>query len=217
MTDQNQNEITHKGNPAKPQGQEGHQMLERMNQSHNEVTNWALSFFNLNENDCALDIGCGGGNTISLLAKTCQKVYGVDYSDVSVAESTNYNQALVEAGKVDIQQGNVAQLAFADHTFDKITTVESFYFWPDPQENLKEVLRVLKENGVFLMVCDTYLKPGLSQETLENIEKYHLFITDEAGYQTMFEKAGFSNVRVHTKPGTDWICVEGKKSSFFNR
>ena len=189
MTDQNQNEITQKGNPAKPQGQEGHQMLERMNQSHNEVTNWALSFFNLNENDCALDIGCGGGNTISLLAKTCQKVYGVDYSDVS----------------------------FADHTFDKITTVESFYFWPDPQENLKEVLRVLKENGVFLMVCDTYLKPGLSQETLENIEKYHLFITDEAGYQTMFEKAGFSNVRVHTKPGTDWICVEGKKSSFFNR
>ena len=197
MTDQNQNEITQKGNPAKPQGQEGHQMLERMNQSHNEVTNWALSFFNLNENDCALDIGCGGGNTISLLAKTCQKVYGVDYSDVSVAESTNYNQALVEAGKVDILQGNVAQLAFADHTFDKITTVESFYFWPDPQENLKEVLRVLKENGVFLMV--------------------HLFITDEAGYQTMFEKAGFSNVRVHTKPGTDWICVEGKKSSFFNR
>ena len=45
----------------------------------------------------------------------------------------------------EVLEGSVEALPFADDGFDKIITVESFYFWPDPQENLKEVRRVLKE------------------------------------------------------------------------
>ena len=53
---------------------------------------------------------------------------------------------------MDLVEASVEKLPFADNAFDKIITVESFYFWPDPAENLKEVYRVLKEQGTFLLV-----------------------------------------------------------------
>ena len=44
-----------------------------------------------------------------------------------------------------------------------------------PQENLKEVRRVLKTGGTFLLVADIYEKPGLPREVKDNIRKFHLF------------------------------------------
>ena len=110
-----------------------------------------------------------------------------------------------------IQINPAASLSFADDTFDKITTVESFYFWPAPQENLKEVRRVLKPGGTFVLVADTYNKEGLDPKTLENIYRFHLFTPTREEFQELFEKAGFEDIQIHIKEGTDWICVEGKK------
>ena len=110
-----------------------------------------------------------------------------------------------------VLEGSVESLPFADDSFDKITTVESFYFWPAPQENLKEVRRVLKPGGIFLLVADTYNKDGLDPKTLENIYRFHLFTPTREEFQELFEKAGFEDIQIHIKEGTDWICVEGKK------
>ena len=100
---------------------------------------------------------------------------GVDYSPVSVATARETNSDAINTHKMDILEASVEQLPFADDTFDKIITVESFYFWPSPQKNLKEVLRVLKNSGTFLLVADVYQKEGLSDKTLENIRNFHLF------------------------------------------
>lgn len=206
----NQEEITRKGNPARPTGQDGFDMLARMNESHNEVTHWALSFYTYTGNEKALDIGCGGGNTLRLLSQHVEHLVGVDYSEVSVSSSLEYNADLVKQGRLSVRHASVESLPFSDSVFDKIITVESFYFWPDPLNNLKEVRRVLKSNGTFLMVCDIYQKAGLSKAVLSNIKRYDLFITDPKGYKKLFEEAGFADVAVHTKPETDWICVEAK-------
>ena len=208
-----QEEVTRIGNPRKPEGAEGEEMLERMNQSHYEVTGWALSHWEIQENDQILDIGCGGGATLHRMAEkvTSGHVTGVDYSDVSVETSRKNNEKNIKSGKMDVLEGSVENLPFADDSFDKIITVESFYFWPDPQENLKEVRRVLKEGGTFLLVADTYNKDGLDPKTLENICRFHLFTPTAEEFRELFEKAGFTDIQIHVKEGTDWICVEGKK------
>lgn len=136
---------------------------------------------------------------------------GVDYSPVSVKTSLKTNRQDVESGKMKVLEGSVEALPFADDGFDKIITVESFYFWPDPQENLKEVRRVLKEGGTFLLVADTYNKEGLDPKTLENICRFHLFTPTAEEFRKLFEKAGFTDIQIHVKEGTDWICVEWKK------
>lgn len=204
--------ITRIGNPRKPQGDEGEEMLARMNQSHYEVTGWALDFFDYQESDQILDIGCGGGMTLKRMSACVPSGHltGVDYSPTSVKMSRQLNAEDVQSHKMEILEASVERLPFADEMFDKIITVESFYFWPDPARNLKEVRRVLKKGGTFLLVADIYQKEGLKEQTIENIRKYELFNPTLEEFQNLLEQAGFSGVVIHTKEGEDWVCAEGR-------
>ena len=89
--------------------------------------------------------------------------------------------------------------------------MESFYFWPDPQENLKEVQRVLKAGGTFLLVADIYQNGNLTEREKENIRNYHLFNPTKEEFEQLFINAGFTDIQIHTRKGENWICVEGGK------
>ena len=215
MTDiKQQEQITEQGNPSKPQGIAGASTLARMNETHAGVTEWGLSHFDWRGDEKVLDIGCGGGATLRRMSAhigSAGHLTGLDYSEVSVEESKAFNAEDMAAGKMDVLVGSVETLPFADSAFDKITTVESFYFWPDPAANLREVLRVLKPGGTFLLIADIYDHAGLSAQTRENIAKYEMFNPTLVEYQQLLTQAGFTAVAVHTQVGEDWVCVEGHK------
>lgn len=208
-----ESDITRLGNPRKPEGEAGEQMLKRMNESHYRVTGWALGFWNLEERDRVLDIGCGGGATLHRLAEKIGSGHltGIDYSPVSVESSRKLNAHEIESGQMDVLEASVEHLPFEDDQFDKIITVESFYFWPDPQENLKEVLRVLKPRGTFLLVAEIYQNGNLTEKQQENISSYQLFNPTKQEFKVLFQNAGFAEIRIHTAEGENWICVEGRK------
>lgn len=163
--------------------------------------------------DIILDIGCGGGATLKRMSDSVVSGHltGVDYSSTSVEMSKETNYDSVKSGKTDIIEASVEHLPFLDNSFDKIITVESFYFWPHPQENLKEVYRVLKTDGTFLLVADIYGKDGLDVQILENIKKFNLYNPTPDEYKKLFENAGFIDVKVHIKEDDNWICIEGHK------
>lgn len=213
MATEEERRITQEGNPAKPQGEAGAQMLARMNDSHAAVTAWGLSRLTLAPDAAVLDIGCGGGATLRRLADLAPQGHltGLDYSEVSVACSAAYNAAAIAAGRMEVRQGSVEQLPFADESFDIITTVESFYFWPQPQENLREVHRVLKRGGTFLLIADIHEDGALSPETRDNIERYHLFNPTKEQFKALFRTAGFRDTELHTREGEHWIAVIGHR------
>lgn len=213
MARSDENEVTRLGNPAKPTGEAGAEMLLRMNESHFAVTGWALGHWLPKTDDHILDIGCGGGMTLKRLSEqvTSGQLFGVDYSPVSVELSKKTNAAGVASGKMTIVEGSVSALPFPDGIFDKVVTVESFYFWQDPKNDLREVLRVLKPGGRFLLVADIYGKDGLSERALENIRSYRMNNPTLDEFRALFEQAGFSETSLHTKNGTDWLCVDGVK------
>ena len=188
-------------------------MLQRMNESHYAVTGWALEHWKIRENDRILDIGCGGGATLKRMSGQVRDGHltGVDYSTTSLELSGKTNAGALQQGKMDLVEASVEKLPFADNTFDKIITVESFYFWPDPSENLKEVYRVLKEQGTFLLVADIYQKENLPEQVLENIQRFHLFNPTPEELRELFKNAGFGEIQIHLKDGEDWICAEGHK------
>ncbi|MDE6036186.1 MAG: class I SAM-dependent methyltransferase [Ruminococcus sp.] len=204
--------ITEQGNPAKPTGKAGEQMLNRMNVSHYDVTGWAMDFMVLSGNETVLDIGCGGGETLRRLSqKTTGHLTGLDYSPVSVRMTSEHNTEIVESGRLDVIEASVEDMPFADGSFDRIITVESFYFWKNPPENLKEVNRVLADGGMFLIVADIHGGVRLSDKEIENIKKYNLYNPAPEEFRKLLEDAGFSNVRIHTETGKNWICAEGRK------
>lgn len=213
MSTTRQETITQIGNPAKPQGREGQIMLERMNIEHYELTGWALEYFVYNESDQILDIGCGGGRTLNRMAEHIGSGHltGIDYSEVSVNLSRLTNQEYITDGRMDIVQASVEKMPFDDNSFDKIITVESFYFWPNPGENLKEVYRVLKPAGKLLLVSEIHDCDELTDKQRENIKKYNLYNPSLETFDGLMKNAGFDKVQVHTKEDTCWVCVEGEK------
>ena len=110
-----------------------------MNESHAELTAWGLSFFHWQGDEDVLDIGCGGGANLHRMSSHIESGHltGVDYAKTSVETSRQTNADDIAAGKMTVCEGSVEALPFSDDAFDKITTVESFYFWPNPPENLR--------------------------------------------------------------------------------
>ena len=99
-----------------------------------------------------------GGRTVAKLAAMTSDgvVYGVDYSEGSVAASLTQNENSVKAGRVFIKKAAVSNLPFPDDTFDLVTEVETHYYWPDLANDMKEIQRVLKPGGKLVIIAEMY-------------------------------------------------------------
>ncbi len=210
---ENLQSITELGNPKKPHGEAGKEMLSDMNEHHSAVTAWGIGFLELCGKERVLDIGCGGGAALKRMASqiTSGHLTGVDYSPLSVEMSRKHNADAISDGKMDITSGSVEALPFDNESFDRIITVESFYFWPDPDKDLREVFRVLAKGGKFLIVADINGDAQLTTEEEANVRKYELFNPTASQLRDMLANAGFSDIAIHKKEGTNWICAEGNK------
>ena len=84
----------------RPSGKQGRAVLHRMNVSHAGVTQWGLSHVQIKPHFTILDVGCGGGQTIKTVStKTPDgKVFGIDYSEESVAVAREINRSAIEQG-----------------------------------------------------------------------------------------------------------------------
>lgn len=213
MEKKNKTSITELGNPAKPVGAAGEEMLSGMNERHAPVTEWAVGHFEFSGNERVLDIGCGGGAALKRLSAFVPDGHltGIDYSPLSVELSRRNNAELIDSGKMEIIQASADDMPFEDESFDRIITVESFYFWKDHGACLKEVYRVLAGGGRFLITADIHGGAELTEEELEGVRKFELFNPTPDEFRQLLENAGFTDVKIHTIPGKNWICAEGNK------
>ena len=203
--------VTAEGNPRRPEGDAGLEMLARMNESHARLVDWGLSHIDLHAGDTVLDIGCGGGNTLARMAERVTEGHltGIDYAETSVEASRRFNASLVDAGHMEILHGSVEALPFADAHFDAVVTVESFYFWPSPEKSLEEVARVVKKGGTFLLLAEIYGRDDLPEGIRAKVAGYDLTNPTPEEFERLFRAAGFSEVTLHFKDGEYWIAVRG--------
>jgi len=129
-----------------------------MNSSHSKLTDWGLEHISIENHQTILDAGCGGGRTVSKLAAiaTQGKVYGVDYSEESVAATKRTNARWIDLGRVEIRHGSVSQLPFPDGMLDLVTAVETHFWWPNLPRDMREVFRVLKPGGTLILITEIY-------------------------------------------------------------
>ncbi len=186
----------------KPKGKVGSIMLGLMNSAHNGLNKWAFNKIELKENAVTLDIGSGGGKTIHTLSKMINngKLYGIDHSEQSVKESIKKNIVDVNTGKVVIRQASVSNIPFENDYFDLITAFQTHYFWPDLKNDVKEVFRVLKPKGTFMIVSE-----------LGGIH-YHMksYKTKEEMSQ-LLSIIGFRSVKFYENTHKKWLCMVGVK------
>ena len=147
-------------NTHKPTGLGGKVMVSMMNLGHRALADWGFPFLDIAADAAVLDCGCGGGANIEKLLKKCPGgvVKGIDYSHVSVEKAQQVNRQAIIEGRCTILQGSIADMIFADGWFDAVTAFETVYFWPDLPRCFREVFRVLRSGGTFL-ICNECSDP----------------------------------------------------------
>jgi ubiquinone/menaquinone biosynthesis C-methylase UbiE len=186
-----------------------------MNSRHSKLTDWGLSHVSIVENYTILDVGCGGGRTLSKLGDAAKqgKVYGVDHSEESVAASKRTNARWINVGRVEVQHGSVSQLPFPDGTFDLVTAVETHFWWPDLPAGMREILRVLKPDAKLTVIAEVY--KGANTNMARLCEQYAprtgMTLLDVGEHRELFIQAGYSGVEIFVDESKGWICVAGQK------
>jgi len=192
-------------NFSKPQGVLGAFLVNSMNKGHESLTKWALSLVDIKPENVVLDIGCGGGNAVSLMSKNSNLVYGADYSEVSVKKTKKKNADAVKRGAVKVELCSVSNLPFPGGMFDLATAFETIYFWPDLPGDFREVFRVLKPGGLFMPVFQNAHDPEKAKQLEGTIPG--MKVPDPAQVESFLRAAGFSQVSVHNHPGSTWIDI----------
>ena len=196
-----------------PDGDNGKEVLDGMRESHTAVTGWTLDLMQPSADDTILDIGCGGGRALKRLSPLVPdgKLYGVDYSETAVECTREENSADVESGKLTVLHGSVSALPFEDNTFDKIFSIESYYFWPDLANDLKEIRRVLKPGGKVFITADIHHRDDLPEKVAYYVRLLNMTNLTFEQFHDALTEAGFVNVTIHGKDGEKWMCGEGSK------
>ena len=99
--------------------------------------------------DHVLEIGFGPGTTVEMIAKQAVGgfVAGIDPSEVMVQQASERNQRFIDDRRVELRLGASSQVPYEDARFDKVCSVNTFYFWPEPEADLREIHRVMKDGG----------------------------------------------------------------------
>lgn len=156
------NTVLNKQYPC-PQGMIGYLAGELMVRQHGEETTWTILVADVQPTDSVLEIGCGAGKAIALLAEKTPRgsVAGIDLSATMVKHARARNRRAVRAERVTLQQGDAAHLPFGEQQFDKVISIHTFYFWSEPPVILAEIFRVLKPSGMCFITFTT----GKAEET----------------------------------------------------
>lgn len=105
----------------------------------------ALARVGLEPGALVLDVGCGAGAFLRLVAERGARPHGIDAS-----------QALLDLARsrlpaADLRQGDMEALPYADDTFDLVTGFTSFFFADDIVAALREAGRVAKPGAAVVI------------------------------------------------------------------
>ncbi len=166
---------------------------ESMEKGHRPVGEQAIARMRISPDARVLDVGCGSGWATRMLAEYAfnGRVTGIDISDemISVARTASQSQP-----NVDFEIANAEQLPFNDHEFTHAFSMESLYYYRNIPKALKEIHRVLKPGGFFVVVVDLYWENEATHQWIDTLNvPVELLSVDD--YHSLFIDAGFVNIR----------------------
>jgi ubiquinone/menaquinone biosynthesis C-methylase UbiE len=110
---------------------------------------WAADLVDPAPGDRILEVGCGHGVLVALLAErlTTGHVVGLDRSPTMITAAARRNRTGVDAGRVQLHAGPLAEAELADRGFDVVVSFNVRAFWSPPAPEWDVVRRVLQPGG----------------------------------------------------------------------
>ena len=155
-----------------------------------------------------LDVGCGPGSISADFADVLAQgqVNAVDVSPESIAAA----QAMYARDNLQFETASAYALPFADASFDVVHAHQVLQHLADPERALREMVRVLKPNGI-LAVRDTAYNSMTWQPATPALQQwldvYQAIATHSGGnpnigpeLQRLCEAVGFTDIVTSTSP-----------------
>lgn len=170
---------------ARPRGLTGRWLIAPwLDRISGEMRRLALERLQLAPGDDVLEIGFGGGALLAeALERTRGRVIGVDISLDAVARARRRL-----AGRAELIHASAEAVPLPDHSIDKAVSLNSIYFWPEPQAGLSELARVLRPGGRLVLGLEPPEELGKWRGSRFG---FRAFAADEV--EAMLEAAGFAS------------------------
>ncbi|MCG8427707.1 MAG: class I SAM-dependent methyltransferase [Chromatiales bacterium] len=177
-------------------------MTTLFNRGNADLNNFVLETLALEGTDRVLEIGFGPGRLISHMAKVIDQgiIEGVDFSQTMLQQAARVNQAAIKAGRVRLHEGECSALPFEDNHFDKLCSVNTLYFWREPNRYLTEMCRVLKPGGKIVIGFRDDEQMRLIDLSDQIFSSY-----SQQEVVSLLESAGFSKPHIVAKEGEPFI------------
>lgn len=194
----------------RPSGLLGHIVARVMARETKAENDRALELLELHSDDDVFEIGFGHGATLYRAAQMVRTGHlaGADFSDVMVKVATRRNRRTIAEGRMDLKLADTASLPFGDESFDKAYCVHTIYFWANLEEHLREVLRVLRPTGRFVLG----FRPHEDSDAVASFPSSIYRFPTIAEAQAALQHSGFVVVRTVASPLQSrlmtWIVAE---------
>ena len=120
---------------------------------------WIVSQYRILPGMAVLELGCGTGHMWAEKNTIISRCSGFVLSDLSEGMLKQAEETLRGCGGIEYRVIDIQDIPFPDHEFDVVIANMMLYHVPDLFRGLREVRRVLKENGTFY--CATYGENGM--------------------------------------------------------
>ncbi|KAA3662342.1 MAG: class I SAM-dependent methyltransferase [Calditrichaeota bacterium] len=181
----------------KPSGFWGRIAVDFMAVANRPVYDWTMEFLEIQPQDNVLEIGFGHGIYIEKAAKKADQgfVAGIDFSEAMVKRARRFNKHLIRRKKVALLHNDMQPIPYPDTFFDCAFAVNVIYFWNKPENELREIYRVLKPGGILALYFTN--KDSLQHLPFTTSNLFRKYAGD--AFAAIVKKAGFTKVSCHTR------------------
>ncbi len=162
--------------------------------------------------DRILEVGCGEGWASRLLAKLVPEgmVAGLDVADEMI-HNARLQSATLE--NLIFVWGEVETIPWQNNFFSKVIAVESFYYFENPEQALREIFRAMSPGGSAWILNHISRENEVSLRWIADL-KVPVQVLSAEEYRSLFERCGFEGFRNEMIPDVT-LLPEGYQSSTF--
>jgi len=171
---------------------------DAMEDHHSDITDQTLELMELRPSDRVLDLGCGTGWASRRMARMVPQgeVVGIDVADEMLRRA---EQASSGFRNVRYLWGSAERIPVPDNAFDKVLSVESFYYYADQGKALDELRRVIAPGGRLFILINLYRDNHYSLLWVDEL-KVPVQVRSEAEYLDLLRQHGFVDVEARRIP-----------------
>jgi ubiquinone/menaquinone biosynthesis C-methylase UbiE len=173
-----------------------------------------------------VDAGCGPGYLIATMTKSLPhlSIIGIDIAEEMVRKAAQNLSSLRSTAQTNFRQGDIQALPLETNSVDFLVSTLSLHHWSEPKQALKEIYRILKPEGQFLIFdlrrdgwrlfywliqfAQRFVIPSVMRKANEPVNSLLASYTTTE-LEALLHETPFLQWRV--KPGLGWVFICGQK------